>query len=156
MDPYTDIGSQITSVIQQNIYVFIVMAVVIVGSIVFNIVRMRNMKKKGGDFLRQHPDAARIFLTTKALITSEAVTVYTVDGEAPHNFVENGKTGFYVAPGRSSVQMSYAYTRPGVLHKTVTTTTDVVDKVLETQPNCSYLLGFDRKEECFTFEEISN
>lgn len=144
----------ILQVVQQNKYVFGVMAAAVGISIVFNIIRARSMKSRGADFLSKHPDAAKIYLTTKALITSEAVRVHSVEGQKPHDFVDSGKTGFYVVPGRSNVQISYTYTRPGVLHKNVTTTTDVVDKVLETQPRKSYLLGFNRKAENFTFEEI--
>ncbi len=48
---------------------------------------------------------------------------------------------------------SYSYTRPGVIHKSVTKTTGVVQKTLEVEAYKSYLLGFDRKAEEFTFEE---
>ena len=143
-------------IIQQNLYIFCAMAIATVVSVVYAILRNKSMKKSGADFLKRHPDAARVFLTTKAFITSEAVTLYTVNGEEPSRFVDNGKTGFYLAPGRNSVEISYSYTRPGVLHKTVTTSTDVIEKILEVDSNCSYLLGFDRKAECFTFESFND
>ena len=143
---------QITKVIQENIYVFGVMVLATIISISYAIIKNKKMKKDGANFLQLHPDAARVYLTSKALITSEAVTVYTVNGEAPSRFTDSGKTGFYLVPGSSKVSISYTYTRPGVLHKTVTTSTDVVEKILETEPNRSYMLGFDREAETFTFE----
>ena len=141
-----------SQIIQQNLYVFCAMAIAMVVSIVYVIIKNKSMKESGASFLKSYPDAARVFLTAKALITSEAVTVYSVNGGEPSRFVDGGKTGFYLVPGSSKVEISYSYTRPGVLHKTVTTSTDVVEKILETEPNQSYMLGFDRKEECFTFE----
>jgi hypothetical protein len=142
----------IMEIIQNNLYVFLVMGAAIVVSIVYSVVRLNNMKSTNKSFLSQHPDAAKVYLTTKALITAEAVTVHSVNDAAPIHFSEGGKTGFYVVPGKSTVAVSYTYSRPGVMHKTVTTSTDVVQKVPETEPRASYLLGFDRKAENFTFE----
>ena len=145
----------IFQIIQQNLYVFCAIAAVTVLSVVYAVIRNRSMKKAGANFLELHPDAARVYLTSKALITVEAVTVYTVNGEPPSRFTDGGKTGFYVVPGKSTVEISYSYTRPGVMHKTVTTSTDVVEKILETKPHHSYILGFDRKAESFTFEAFN-
>jgi hypothetical protein len=146
--------SSLQTIFEQNKYVFTIMGIVIVGSIVFNIVRLGKTKASNRNFLADHPDAAKVYLTTKALITSEAVTVYTVEGEKPQNFFETGKTGFYLSPGKSTVEISYTHSRPGVLHKNVTETFGPVKKELVTEANKSYLLGFDRKDNTFTFEEI--
>ena len=142
-------------VIQNNLYVFIAMGAAIVISIVYSIVRMGKMKATNKSFLASHPDAAKIYVTNKALATTEAVTIYAVNGGTPNHFVDGGKTGFYVVPGHSAVQMSYTYSRPGILYKTVTKSTDVVERILETHPRKSYMLGFDRKQEDFTFEEVA-
>ena len=146
--------SQIIKVIQDNLYVFIIMVIAVIVSIIYAVIRNKSMKKSNVAFLKAHPDAARVYLTNKTFITSEAVTVYTVDKEQPSRFTQKGKTGFYVAPGSSNVEMSYSYTRPGVMYKTVTTSTDIVEKILETKPNGSYALSFDRKAEVFVFEEF--
>jgi hypothetical protein len=114
---------------------------------------MRKMKASGEEFLATHPDAAKVYLTTKTFITSEAVTVYSVNGDGPVKFMEGMKTGFYLLPGTSSVEVCYSYTRPGLLHKNVTSTTDVVKKDLVVDAKKSYLLGFDRSEDVFTFVE---
>jgi Trk-type K+ transport system membrane component len=142
------------AIFQQNKIIFIIMGLVILGSIVFNIIRMRNMKSSNQRFLLDHPDVAKVYLTTKALITSEAVIVTAVDGETPEYFAETGKTGFYAIPGSRLVEMTYTYNRPGLIHKNVTTTFGPAKKELAIAANKTYLLGFDRKEETFTFDEM--
>ncbi|MDR1541188.1 MAG: hypothetical protein LBU32_24975 [Clostridiales bacterium] len=146
---------QIISVVQANFYPIIGISVVTVASLIFSFSYMMRMKAQGNEFLKEHPDAAKVYLTVKALITSEVVTVHTVDGRSPFRFAEGGKSGFYLTPGQTEVQISYSYTRPGVLHKNVTTSTGVVDKVLEVEANKKYLLGFNRKEKQFTFESFA-
>jgi hypothetical protein len=138
---------------QQNKYVFTVFGIVIVGTVIFNIIRMGKIKTEGTNFLLEHPGAARVFLSVKALITSEVVTVYSVDGEKPVFFSEGVKTGFYAIPGSRHVEMSYTHSRPGVLHKNVITTVGPVKKELIIGTGKSYLLAYDRGEEKFTFEE---
>jgi hypothetical protein len=146
--------ANLQAIFQQNKYVFIVMGIVIFGTIIFNIVRMGKMKSSNQRFLIEHPDAARVYLTTKALITSEAVTVTSVNGEKPEYFAEAAKSGFYLIPGSRLVEMTYTHNRPGVIHKNVTTTFGPVKKELTVAANKKYLLGFDRKEEIFTFTEL--
>jgi hypothetical protein len=141
--------------LQKNWYIVIAMGVIIIGSFVFNIARMKKAKASNMDFLARQPDAAKIYLTTKALVTSEAVTVQSVNGGVPQIFYEKAKTGFYIAPGKNTVEMIYTYNRPGILHKNVTESTGVVKKELETEPNGCYVLGYDRKENAFTFEKYS-
>lgn len=145
----------IIEIIQNNMVVFIAMGVACLLSIIYSIIRLKGMKRKNTSFLQQHPDAAKIYLTSKALITSEAVMVAAVEGEPPYHFTENGKTGIYVKPGRSKLDLSYTYTRPGVIHKQVTESTGMVQKVFETEPYQSYLLGFDRKDGNFTFTKFT-
>jgi hypothetical protein len=142
------------SVFYQNRYVFLLMAVVFAGCIIFNIVRLKKLKVSGQNFLTEHPDAVRIYLTVKAFITAESVTVHTVDGEISNPFIESGKSGFYTVPGKRMVEMSYTYSRPGLLHKTVTQTIGPVKKELVIDAGKNYLLGFNRQEETFTFKEI--
>jgi hypothetical protein len=145
----------IVEILQKNWYIFLFMGIFIVGSIVYNIVRLKNTKSSNKNFLAEHPDAAKIFLTTKALITSEAVTVFEVDGVKPQYFFEGGKSGLYVIPGKRTLQMSYTFSRPGIMHRTVTKTYGPATKELLTEANKSYLLGFDREEETFTFSELN-
>jgi hypothetical protein len=142
------------SLFQQNQYTFLVIGVVVIGTVIFNIIHMRKIKSSNSKFLLDHPDAAKIYLTTKALITSEAVTVTAVDGGRPELFAESAKTGFYAIPGTRLVEMSYTHNRPGIIHKNVMTTIGPVKKELVVAADKKYLLGFDRKDESFTFAEL--
>ncbi|MDR1329255.1 MAG: hypothetical protein LBK23_06610 [Oscillospiraceae bacterium] len=141
---------------EQNWFMFLVIGAALAGSVVFSIVRLRGARASNKSFLAEHPDAAKVYLVTKALVATEAARVHSVNGGKPENFFEGSKNGFYLAPGRSSVEISYTHSRPGVLHKSVTTSTGVVKKELVTEANKSYFLGFDRKAENFTFELTGN
>ena len=139
---------------QQNKFIFIVFGLVIIGTFVFNIIRMTRIKQSGNNFIMEHPDASKVYLSVKAFITSEMVSVHTVDGDTPVFFMEKTKSGFYLIPGNRTVEMSYTYSRPGVLHKNVTQTYGPCKKELIITANKNYLLGFDRETETFTFNEI--
>ncbi|MDR1315948.1 MAG: hypothetical protein LBK13_03650 [Spirochaetales bacterium] len=139
---------------QQNKYIFIVFGLVIAGTIVFNIVRLKKMKPSDKQFLEEHPDAAKVYLGLKTLVVFGAVTVHSVDAEAPALFSEGGKNGFYAVPGKRMVEMTYTSSRPGIIHENVTQTHGPYKKELIIIANKNYLLGFDRGKEIFTFGEI--
>lgn len=149
-----EIFSQILPIFEQNKITFIVMGVVIVLSLVINIILHNRRKTRSKGLLAQHPDAAKVFLTSQAFITSEAVSVHRVNDENPVFFTESGKTGFYAVPGIASVEISYSYTRPGITAKNVTKTYGPVSKKLDLAPRGIYYLDFDRKAEEFTFNKI--
>ena len=140
-------------IVQMYWPIFGIMGLAIVGSVIYNIYYFKKLKGDKANFLSEHPDASKIFLVNKAVMTQEAVAIHTVDGDTPIKMLEKGKPGFYVAPGDRVVEISYSYTRPGIMYKNVTKSTGVVKKELTIEPNKSYTLGFDRKEEEFTFEE---
>lgn len=137
---------------QNNWYIVLFVGAILTFSFVFNRRQISQMKSRGNDFIARHPQAAKVYLTRKGLIFAEVVNVYTVNGEEPAQFTKGRTMGFYVLPGKNTVQISYTYTRPGIFYKTVSESTDVVEKVLETESYKSYVLGFDRKEKSFTFE----
>jgi hypothetical protein len=139
---------------QQNKNIFIIMGLVCAACLVYGIIRIGIMKSSNRRFLLEHDDLAKVYLIVKALITSEVVTVYTVDDEKPEFFMEGGKSGFYAIPGQRLVEVSYTYSRPGILHKNVTTSFGPVKKELIIAPNKKYQLGFDREKEAFTFDEL--
>jgi hypothetical protein len=142
------------SLFQQNKYIFTVFGLIIIGTIVFNIIKLKGMKISNKKFLEEHPDGVKVYISLKALAVSGTVRVHSVDGDAPVFFFENGKNGFYVIPGNRMVEMSYATSRPGIIHKTVTQTYGPYKKELIINANKNYLLGFDREKETFTFSEI--
>jgi hypothetical protein len=138
-------------IFRQNWQIALVMGAVIIGSIVFNFSRMKKTKASNRDFLARYPGAAKIYLSARALIASEAVNVQSVNGGVPQIFYEKGKTGFYIVPGKSIVELIYTHNRPGILYKNISESTGIVKKEIETEPNGCYILGYDRKEKTFTF-----
>lgn len=135
-----------------GMYILYIGGALLIAVIVW-IVQYKLRKNKAGKFLEENPDAAKIFLTSKALVVSEAVSIHLVNGEAPVMFSEKGY-GFYAKPGTVNIQISYTYTRPGVMYKNVTESTGAVEQEIEVEANKSYKLSFDRKKEEFVFEEI--
>jgi hypothetical protein len=127
----------------------------------------QNMARKAAgntrEFLNRHPDAVKIYLTTKIGIITEGVAVATVDGEPPALFTEGGalgiqgfpgsKNGLYAEPGTRTLELQYTHNRPGLMYKNVSTSTGLVKKEFVVEAGKTYVLGFDRKNENFTFEE---
>jgi hypothetical protein len=137
-----------------NLSVFIVFGLVVVCAMVFNMAVLKSVKKSAQNFLKEHPDAVKVYLSFKTLLTLGSISVHSVDGDEPAFFSESLKSGFYVIPGKRMVEMSYTSSRPGILHKSVTTTYGPYKKEVVIAPNRNYLLGFARRQETFTFEEI--
>lgn len=140
-----------SGIFQQNWQIIFIIGVVIIGSIIFNFFRMKKTKASNLDFLARYPEAAKIYLSARALIASEAVNVQSVNGGVPQIFYEKGKTGFYIVPGKSMVELIYTHSRPGILYKNISESTGTVKKEIETEPRGCYILGYDRKERAFTF-----
>ena len=130
------------------------MGLAIVAWAIYMVFYIKHMKKTKANYLEKYPDCGKVFTTSKAFITQEAVKIYTVDGENAVAFAEKGKSGVYAKPGDIILEIEYSYTRPGVMYKTVTKSTGVVKKEVTIEPNKSYLIGYDRKAEEFTFEEM--
>jgi len=132
-----------------------VMAIVSIGSIVYTITYYKKNKKDIAAFLERCPNAAKIYMTQKGAITSEVLQIISVNGDIPLNFNEGTKAGVYVEPSESiELELQYTYTRPGVMYKSVSESTGLVKREVEVEANKSYKVGYDRKEQDFTFEEI--
>ena len=145
----------ILRIFEQNktviLWVLAFLVLYIIVMIAIHMVHKANNKK----YLAAHPDAARVYMKWRIGITNESVTVYAVNDEKARTFTKGIKRGFYVPSGQSEIQVSYSHQRPGVFYRSVTSTTDVVKKTIETEPNGSYMLGFDRKKKVFTFEKFT-
>ncbi len=115
------------------------------------------LKKKRGNavkWLEQHPDAAKIFLETKSnLIKNNTLNIIAVDDADPVIFYENGKSGFYMTAGTHIVTSSFSSSRPGVLHRNVTTTYAPTKQELVVENNKTYTYTFDVKEKTYQFIE---
>ena len=141
---------------KQNGTYMIYFAVIIVVGAVWMIFANKRNKKNKNSYFEQHPDAAKVYLSSKIGIASEAVRVLSVNGEYPVLFTEGTKSGFYVKPGRASVEVTYSHSRPGVIYRNVTESTGNVPLQIDTEPSGTYRLAFDRSSEQFIFEEIGS
>jgi len=140
---------------QYGIYIlFVPLAIVLV--VWTTISQNKKIKKLKTEYLNRYPDAVRVFLLHHIGITTETITVYNVDGEEPALFTEKMKSGFYLKPGKSAVSVSYGNSRPGVMYKNVSKTTDVVELVLEAEAGKEYTLSFDKKSKEFELKETTN
>jgi hypothetical protein len=146
------------------VYLVVIVAFVVVAFF-YSYAMYQKTASAGKKFLAEHPDAAKVYLASKVSIVSEMVYVTSVDGEFPATFSEPGKlpivipgipgskNGIYVLPGTRSLELQYTHNRPGIMYKNVTSSTGLVKKDIVVEANKSYMLGFDRKAEAFTFEE---
>lgn len=135
---------------------FVVIALAVVGSIVFNGMRVKKLKTATQNFLAQNPNAAKVYLNAGyKVVSSDAVSVHLVDGGEPILFNKGAKAGFYVAPGAHTVEISYTHNRAGVIYRNVTTTTGNVQKAIVVEAGKEYSLGFDKKQGEFVFIELA-
>ena len=146
---YDYMGSLVENLMQHKTIIIVAAAFMVVYLIVLFFI---NKRKKEGNakFLAANPSAATIYLQYRVGVTAETMSIFSVDGAPAQLFYHKGKTGVYVLPGQRALEVEYNYQRPGVMHKTVTETTGRVKKVVETEANGVYLLGFDRKAGGFT------
>lgn len=107
-------------------------------------------------FTQEHPEAAKVQIkANKVGIIVETLQVHSVNGEEPLIFQEMLiNNGFYLLPGKNVLKVSYEWTRPGVIYKTVTKYIDPTKIEVEVEPNKTYKLSYSRKQEQFVFEEI--
>lgn len=122
-------------------------------ALVYYIVGMRMASAGRDKWLAAHPGAVRIALEVGSnVITSKEVSARVVSGEAAV-LMEKGRYVIYAMPGVSVLEVSYTYTRPGVLHRTVATTWGPANVEIKVEREKSYELTFDKKEEMFKLIE---
>lgn len=136
---------------KQMIIIFAgIMIVYLIGYTIF-------MKKKKGSinkWLEQNPGAVKVFLETKSnLVKQNTIQILSVDGQDPVLFYESTKLGFYLLPGTHVVESVFSSTRPGVVHRNVTTTYSPVKNELTVERDKTYTYTFDAKEGTYEFLE---
>lgn len=107
-------------------------------------------------FNEEYPDAGKVYIkTTKIGVIVDNLTVHDVDGEEPLKFNEMLiKDGFYLVPGKHVLEVSYEWTRPGIIYKTITNYLDPCKIEVEVEQNKVYKLYYSRKQKEYVFEEI--
>ena len=69
-------------------------------------------------------------------------------------FVEGTKIGLYVLPGRRVIEATFTSSRPGVVHKTVTTSYGPAKVEVQVESRKAYAFSFNEESKSFEFEEI--
>lgn len=138
----------INSFFSMGVYAYVVIGIFVL-SIAYAVVAMKMNKNALAKWLAAHPDAVKIELSSgNNVITQKQLYARVISGEAGI-FSEKTKYIVFAEPGDIVLELSYSYTRPGVLHKQVTTTWGPEKVELTVEKGKDYLLSFDKKEEKF-------
>ena len=131
-----------------GVYAYVVIAIFILAA-VFSFVSIKMNKKALTKWLAEHPNAVKIELSSgNNIITQKQLYARVISGEAAI-FSEKAKYIVCADPGDIVLEVTYTYTRPGVLHKNVTTRWGPAKVELNVEKGKDYLLSFDKKEEQF-------
>ena len=138
------------SVEQNKTTIMFVLAFCVVYMVVMVFI-MKRKKANNNKYLAEHPDAAKVYLQRQLGVTSQIITVSTVNGIPARTFHEGSKVGIYVLPGQSELELEYAYQYHGGGNRTITESTGTVKKTIEAKANGVYMFSFDREEKVFSF-----
>ena len=116
------------------------------------IIVMKKKKQQAGDFISNHPEAAKVYITG---VTKGTLTVFRTNDELPVAFLEGVKHGFLLLPGDNVIHVQYSWTRPGIAYKTVTNTVGPTNIQVNVEAYKSYSIDYDKKAEEYIFKEIN-
>ena len=143
-----------------HIWYFVLIPIGFIVYFAFVILKIKNDKQRVKSWLKEHPDAVKVYVgkthsVTGVLATAvQQIIVNSVDGKPPLFFREKLSTGFYVTPGTHIVESSFSKTRPGFFYRSVTTTYDATKQEITAEASKSYTYFFNTKEEAYQFEEL--
>ena len=139
----------------KNIMFYYIAAVIIVG-IGGTLLSKYFTNKNSNKFLQENPGASKLFTKNKSIgIITQTIEILKVDdNESSSVFVEGMKYGIYLKPGNRELTVRATTTRPGILHKRVTTVWGPMKINVNIEPEKTYELRFDKKEEQFSIHEI--
>ncbi len=139
----------------KNIMFYYIAAVIIVG-IGGTLLSKYFTNKNANKFLQENPGASKLFTKNKSIgIITQTIEILKVDdNESSSVFVEGMKYGIYLKPGNRELTVRATSTRPGILHKRVTTVWGPMKINVNIEPDKTYELRFDKKEEQFSIHEI--
>lgn len=132
-------------------------AAVVVIYLIFMVFSMKKTKARKEKFIAENPDYSKVIFDTKTnMMIQGQFMFHSFDGGAPGEilFFEKGNYAAYFAqPGKHELEISYSYTRPGVMYKNVTKTYGPVKFNVEIEPKKTYVLTFNRKLKDFEITE---
>lgn len=137
-----------------TVYFFIILPIFAVFYVLYFIVKKRKDSANLQEWLSKHPNAAKV-IYNKNIVALGYITVHSVDEEKPLFFRDGFKLGFYVAPGDHVIESSYTFSRPGVFYRKVTTTYGPSKQEITVDASKRYLYKFDRKDESYSFNELT-
>ena len=139
----------------KNIMFYYIAAVIIVG-IGGTLLSKYFTNKNANKFLQENPGASKLFTKNKSIgIITQTIEILKVDdNESSSVFVEGMKYGIYLKPGNRELTVRATSTRPGILHKRATTVWGPMKINVNIEPEKTYELRFDKKEEQFSIHEI--
>lgn len=137
---------------QQNWYIFLIGFIVLY--LIFGIFMHKKYAAKRDQFFAENPTYSKILIgVDRELIHQTSIAVDSVDNELPTWHYTLNKNVIAISPGTHILEASASVTRPGVMHKSVTTTYGPVKLEVNIDPGCEYTLSFDRKEETFKLDK---
>ena len=139
----------------KNIMFYYIAAVIIIG-IGGTLLSKYFTNKSANNFLKENPGASKLFTknTSIGIITQTIEILKVDDNESSSVFVEGMKYGIYLKPGNRELTVRATATRPGILHKRVTAVWGPMKINVNIEPEKTYELRFDKKEEQFSVFEI--
>lgn len=137
-----------------TVYFFIILPIFAVFYVVYILVKKRKDSANLQEWLSKHPGAAKVFYNTNFVGLGQ-ISIHSVDEDAPLFFHEGFKAGFYVAPGDHVVESSYTFSRPGIFYRRVSTTYGPSKQEITVDASKRYLYKFDRKDESYSFTEVT-
>ena len=139
----------------KNIMFYYIAAVIIIG-IGGTLLSKYFTNKSANNFLKENPGASKLFTKNKSIgIITQTIEILKVDdNESSSVFVEGMKYGIYLKPGNRELTVRATTTRPGILHKRVTTVWGPMKINVNIEPEKRYELRFDKKTEQFSVFEI--
>ncbi|MDR0361463.1 MAG: hypothetical protein LBJ46_02070 [Planctomycetota bacterium] len=139
-------------------YVFFILVIFSALYLPYVMKMIKKKREESEEFAMANPTAAKIYtkIGLASLYSGEQVMVTEVNGTNPTMFYDGIKEGqgFFAMPGKNVVEMEYARTRPGILYKSVTTTTGPSKQELEIEAGKRYSLSFNRDEGRFVLAEL--
>lgn len=143
----------IDAFLEAGIYAYILIGVMVAGFLMA-IVSFKFNKHAKNKWLANHQGAVKILLKTQNyLVVHKSISAKIISGDGAI-FRETGGYAVYAMPGDIVLEVTYTYTRPGVLHRTVTTTWGPSRVEMHLETGKEYNLTFDKKEEQFHFNEM--
>lgn len=112
--------------------------------------------KHGEEYLRKHPNAAKVRLQQESGYTIGYLGVHSVNGSSKDlvGYSEGRKCIVVLLPGTHIIEASYQYRKKKALSKTVQNITiGPVKLEVSVEPTKSYVLAYNLQKETFSFEE---